>query len=55
MLAIVPIIILAGGFTAGAFDNGSIQDISSNTTETATIVLSAAEIQDNNDRDLYFN
>jgi len=55
MLAIVPIIILAGGFTTGAFDNSTTQNISSNTTEPTTIVLSAAEIQDNNDRDLYFN
>jgi|GEM_PF-2681685 len=54
MLAIVPIIVLAGGLSVGAFDDTMIEDTASVTGST-TIVLSAAEIQDNNDRDLYFD
>jgi len=53
MLAIVPIIILAGGLSTGAFDETFVQDTAS--TEKTTIVLSAADIQDNKDRDLYFD
>ncbi len=53
MFAIIPVIILAGGLSTGAFNN-SFEDVAAYEPETTTIQLSAAEIQDNNDRDMYF-
>lgn len=54
MLAIVPIIVLAGGLSVGAFDETMVEGTASVESEN-TIVLSMAEIQDNKDRDLIFD
>jgi len=54
MFAIIPVIILAGGLSVGAFDN-SLEDITAYESESTLVQLSAVEIQDNNDRDMYFN
>jgi len=54
MFAIIPVIILAGGLSTGAFDD-NLNDVTAYESESTIIQLSAAEIQDNNDRDLYFN
>ena len=54
MFAIIPVIILVGGLSTGAFNN-TFEDVTASESENTTIQLSAAEIQDNNDRDMYFN
>jgi len=54
MFAIIPVIVLAGGLSIGAFDN-SIEDVTAYESESTIIELSAVETQDNNDRDMYFN
>jgi hypothetical protein len=54
MFAIIPVIILAGGLSTGAFDQ-HFEDVTAYESESTTIQLSATEVQDNNDRDLYFN
>jgi len=54
MFAIIPVIILAGGLSVGAFDN-SLEDITAYESESTLVQLSAVEVQDNNDRDMYFN
>jgi len=53
MFAIIPVIVLAGGLSVGAFDN-TLEDVTAYETESTTIQLSAAEVQDNKDRDMYF-